>query len=802
MTWKELEIKLEPWKMVVCLEGVLRHRTRRVLQTIFLFLSVVSFALASGVLFSPSPNLTGLFFVFLFFFLLIFLLESFFYSNVFRSEDGKLEFGFELASLVFDASNHDLTKSFAFSPVGSIIFTRLGLDGGDVRDFLRRRLKKLNAKEVTLPDSKTLLDSFLSTIFATDREFQTFLLAHNVTEEIFLGCSRWVISSLRGEIKGERWWNRESLSRIEPIGKDWSYGKSYFLDRFSDPLNMTIPPGVEYHKEDALTLGVILSKSREANALIVGEEGVGKIEVIETLLQSIEDGKATPALKHKRFLVLDTAVFISAMENKEVLEEAILKVFKEAESAGNIVLIIPDFSSLIRDAQNLGSNMPTLMDRFLASSSVQVIAIANTPEFHAIIEKNQALMQRFSPIIIRGEEAGQILSILERSIAGLENSEGVFFTYQAIHGAVKSAERYFVGSPLLEKSLDIMIEAAARAKENERRAVLESDVESLIASQTGIPTGKISHDEQWRLENLEELLHHRIVGQNEAIKAISNALRRTRAGIGNPNRPIGSFLFFGPTGVGKTETTKALAEIFFGPQNNSAYVAGHGEERILRLDMSEYNTPDALNRLIGSISGESGILGSMLRDNPYGVLLLDEFEKTEETVLDLFLQILDEGVFSDAAGRKVSARNTIIIATSNAGSDLIFKAMERGEGLEGEKDKVISEIVGRGIFKPELLNRFDGIILFHPLSREHLRNVARLMLERLAWRLKAQGISIDINEDLISFLVEKGLDPKFGARSLNRAVQETVEKVIADKIIAGELRPGSVASLSKEDLER
>jgi ATP-dependent Clp protease ATP-binding subunit ClpA len=248
----------------------------------------------------------------------------------------------------------------------------------------------------------------------------------------------------------------------------------------------------------------------------------------------------------------------------------------------------------------------------------------------------------------------------------------------------------------------------------------------------------------------------------------------------------------GPTGVGKTETTKALAEMFFG-----------AEAEILRLDMSEYNTDDSINRLIGSIGDESGrILGSMIRENSYGVLLLDEFEKTDKRVLDLFLQILDEGIFSDATGRKVSARNLIIIATSNAGSNLIFEIIKREGTLENRKDEIIEEVIRQGIYKPELLNRFDGVILFHPLDKKQLKEVSKLMLEKLALRLKEQGIILSINSALIDFLVAQGSDPKFGARALNRAVQDTVEKVIANKILSGEAENGTTLELTSSDLAR
>jgi ATP-dependent Clp protease ATP-binding subunit ClpA len=320
---------------------------------------------------------------------------------------------------------------------------------------------------------------------------------------------------------------------------------------------------------------------------------------------------------------------------------------------------------------------------------------------------------------------------------------------------------------------------------------MKNDVTALIELKTGIPAGDFKAGEQKKLMDLEKILHERIVGQKEAVDAISNALRRARSGITNPNRPIGSFLFLGPTGVGKTETTKALAQVFFGSEKN-----------VLRLDMSEFKSDDAVDKLIGSFdSGRPGILSSMVREKPYGVLLLDEFEKTSRQVLDLFLQVLDEGFFSDMHGKKVMMRNLIIIATSNAGSDMIWDFMRSGGGdLETHKGEIIDEIVKQGLFKPELLNRFDGVVLFHPIGDSDLRLIAKIMLERLKARLDEKGIGLVINDDLISYLVRFGADPKFGARPMNRAIQDKVEQAIADKIIKGEIKPGMDVALTATDL--
>ena len=280
------------------------------------------------------------------------------------------------------------------------------------------------------------------------------------------------------------------------------------------------------------------------------------------------------------------------------------------------------------------------------------------------------------------------------------------------------------------------------------------------------------------------------MGQNEAVSGIASAVRRARSGISNPKRPLSSFLFIGPTGVGKTEVSKALAESFFGDENKMA-----------RFDMSEYNGADALSRLIGDFAlNKSGLLASKIRDNPYCVLLLDEFEKAAPDVLDLFLQILDEGIFTDALGRQVNCRNLIIIATSNAGSDLIWEAIRSGKNLAGSREFIVNSIIKDKIFKPELLNRFDGTIFFHPLQKSELQKIAELGLRKLGRRLKEKNIDLVINRDIINFLVEKGGDPQFGGRSINRAIQNEIEDLVARKIVSGEAKPGSRIEIKREEL--
>jgi len=316
------------------------------------------------------------------------------------------------------------------------------------------------------------------------------------------------------------------------------------------------------------------------------------------------------------------------------------------------------------------------------------------------------------------------------------------------------------------------------------------EVLKIIEKKTGIPLGKMASGEKEKLLNLESILHERVIGQEEGISAIARTMRRARSGVTNEKRPFGSFLFLGPTGVGKTETAKALAAIFFG-----------SEDRMIRLDMSEYNDDNALDRLLGTFESEKpGVLSSLLRANPYAVLLLDELEKGSREVQQLFLQIIDEGEFKDARGKTVNARTTLIIATSNAVADSIYSIVLRKEKPEDHREELIAEIVERNIFAPELLNRFDAMVFYRTLTQAELGQVANLMLKSFAARLKKKGLTLVINDVLLRHVIKHGYDPKFGARPMRRAIQDRIEDLIARRLISGNIKRGDVVALTEEDL--
>ena len=338
-----------------------------------------------------------------------------------------------------------------------------------------------------------------------------------------------------------------------------------------------------------------------------------------------------------------------------------------------------------------------------------------------------------------------------------------------------------------DKAIELLIDVATRANQERVDIISEDYVYKLVSEKTGVPVGPIRNSERDLLLHLEDKLHKQVVGQQVAIDAIARTMRRGRAGIQNSEKPIGSFLFLGPTGVGKTETAKALAKVFFG-----------GEDKMRRLDMSEYSGEDALEKLIGD-GEKAGSLPTILREHPYCVLLLDEFEKATQPIHDIFLQVLDEGSFTDSRGNKVNARNTIIIATSNAGSDLILRTVKQRKVLATLYQKIIDHVIKEGTYRPELINRFDSTVIFEPLTTAQQTEVANLMLGGLYERVKEKGYEVNVSEDLLDMLVKKGYDPEFGARPMQRVLQDVIEEKIAQKIISGAVKKGDTINLTRAD---
>lgn len=791
---------------VFLLEGSISHHFRKILRLVFSVLLFLNLFIIATTFFPNGffdiyqfilPNfLYGIFYIIFCILVILIISDAFYYSYYFSKPENfqGLFIDFDLARCIYKFKSEDITSSFLSSLLGKKFLMRAGIKDESVRGFLANRTFILIADEFKCDTSDNIINlvDFVVALYEEDSGLKQFLLAESIQKKDLIGISEWIMEAHVVKHSVDRWWAKDNLRKIPSVGEGWSYGQPYNLLKYqrSLPFVSMSEYGIHnsYGEEEIKKIESVLSKNREGNVILVGDDVSGGLQIVSKLNQLISSGNFLPELKAKRIVLFDCDSLVSRTGTKAKFESEFVMLIEEAINAGNIILVINNLPAFISSAKAIDSDVVSLFQPYLSSSELQIIALSPNDLFHRVIEKDSVLMQYFEVVLMKEVDNLNTIKILQNEIVKFEAS-GIFFTYLALNEIVESSIRYFPSAIMPDKAIDLLNEIIPKLGIEGKKLVEKSDINKLVEEKTGIPLGELGDKEKDKLLNLENILHGRIVGQNEAVSAISSTMRRARSGIESPNRPIGSFLFLGPTGVGKTETTKALADVFFGS-------SGH----IMRLDMSEYSSYEATSKLIGLFeNSQPGILSSMIREHPYGVLLLDEFEKTTKEVMNLFLQILDEGFFSDGLGKKVTARNLIIIATSNAGSDIIWDLMKSGKDLAENKDYVINSIIAKGTFKPELLNRFDGVILFHPLSTEDMKKIAGLMLNKLKFRLAEKGMDLIINEPLIDFVIERGADPKFGARPINRAIQEDVEEWIAKSIIAGSIKPGSEIIFKPED---
>jgi ATP-dependent Clp protease ATP-binding subunit ClpC len=802
MTFRELKEISRPHYYCLFLDKVFPKILRTVCRNGAVFAALISFAFSFDSLPLSFNKADGLFFFFIFIYLALSFLEFFYRSMMneglrMRIAENFLDknIDYSLSGILFVTNEIDATEALFKTKTGKEILMRSGMLPQDFKNFIHSERTPIMASALDFEGDYVDLALYVKTVYEADKSFQIFLSQNSINKEEFVGAGTWVMNMEEKKRRKERFWSRENLGAIPSIGTSWSYGVVTDLGKFGISFEsgtnislLDIESG--YRDKEVSLLEGILERRKEANAIIIDDDETVTRDIVGRFLERIKLGVSRPSVEHKNVVELDWSSLIAFYKNKNDLEAELLRILNQSVSAGNIILYIRDFSGFISSVKVLGVNLPSLFFPYLSSGSLMVIASATNSDFHFFIETNPTLLDQFERIIPAKAETEASISVLLEQVLPIEKRYGFYFSYPSILTLVKNADRFVTYGEMPGKALKMLEEIAPWAAERKIPILREDNVSIFVSEKTGINTGIIKEKEADKINNLEKLLHHRIIGQDEAVDGIANAIRRARSGIGNPNRPIASFLFIGPTGVGKTEVSKALAESFFGK-----------EDQMIRFDMSEYNGPDALSRLIGDFAmNKSGLLASKVRDNPYGVLLLDEFEKSAPDVLDLFLQILDEGIFTDALGRQVGCRNLIIIATSNAGSSLIWNIIESGGDIFKSKDMVVDSIIKDKIYRPELLNRFDGIILFHPLRKNELGSIARLELEKLKKRLKEQNLELVINDEIVNYLVEKGNDPKFGGRSINRAVQDQIEDLIAKKITSGEVQPGSKIEIKREEL--
>ena len=628
-----------------------------------------------------------------------------------------------------------------------------------------------------------------------EKKLESFLNEKKLKKEDFKIAFIWELSRQKDLYVQKRFWRKENLLAVTGLGKDWAYGYTPDIDNYAEPIKaLEKYEHLIGRRREMEQMENILSKSKQSNVLLVGETGVGKMSLVQKFARLSESGKLSKNLSYKRPVLLNMNRALSGLGTTGELEARLLKLFSQAKLAGNVILIIDNFHSLVNITTDVGlgkKDITEIISPFLRAGDFQLIAITTYQGLHEHIEKHGGLMNFFEKVEVKEPDMEETKEICRDSVREVESRIPVKITVQAINEIVKRADLYITDLPFPEKALDVLEDSAIYvAKKTDRDLVTPKDVDEVISIKTEIPIGDIEQAEKEKLLNLEDVLHKRVVNQNAAIVDIASAMRRSRLELADEKRPIGSFLFLGPTGVGKTETAKALAEAYFG-----------SETKINRFDMSEFQGTGGIEKMIGSVAtGRLGMFTTAVKENPFSLLLLDEIEKADSGILNLFLQVLEEGWITDAFGRKINFRNQIIIATSNAGAKLIWEKMQEDVADEYLRVKLIEHIFKEGIFRPEFFNRFDGTIIFTPLTRQNLIEIAGLMLTRLKERLAKKDLIFEFESDLTEKIAKLGYEPINGARPMRRVIQKKVEDLIAKKILKEEIKKHTPFKITADEI--
>lgn len=572
------------------------------------------------------------------------------------------------------------------------------------------------------------------------------------------------------------------------IAESWVYGYTFILDKFSNVVNDEVAEQRDIygvgHTTEIENLISIIGKVSNKNALLIGEPGVGKSSLVEGLAQQINSGSVPEQIKDKRIIKLDINGLIS-ISSQSSIEELIKRAMAELESAGDVILFIDEIQELIpTKAEASGHSLAGIMLPYILDSNFPVIGTVNYSDYKKYFYSNESLRQSFTNVEVKELSTAATLQILETKIDLLEKNYKCFITFPALISAVELSDRYIKEKNLPSSAVEAIEIACAWAQNNNVDVLTDQQVSKAISQHKNIPIANIDAEESTKLMKLEDQIKSKVIGQDEAIHKIVEALRRARTDIRNPNKPIGAFLFIGPTGVGKTHLAKTVAQEYFGEGND-----------IVRLDMSEYQDIQSIEKLLGSndstSSGQSKIsLIDKVKSNPYTVVLFDEIEKAHPNVLDLFLQLFDEGRLTSNQGETVDFTNTIIICTSNIGSRILLESLQQKDSpWDVAKDKALLEV--RQSLRPELINRFDDIIIFHPHTLENLSQIATLLLSELAKRLNTKGLLLKWGTQIPMLIANKANEPGFGARPLKRYVQDSIEGRIAKEMIEQKVSSGS-----------
>lgn len=713
----------------------------------------------------------------------------------------------EDAYLLADKLNHEWVTAYHlfFSALSdkqvAAIFSRLNVDAGKLIEMTKAQIEKMPATKERTKLSKTvkriLVDAYLSAYrlgqkkvtpknllipcLEHDGILQEILYDLEVDRNKIFNVILWFIINER---QVEAYKKYKQMARFKPSGNmDRAYTSvaTPVLNQVGYDLTAAAKWNkLEYCVAREAEIGKIWQhlESGKNGILLVGPPGVGKNTVIDGIAQLMVKEDVPKFLQDKRLVELDASRLISGSD-ASAAQGRLLQVIDEVNRAGNIVLFIRDIENMIGvtagGEQSL--DLAEVLSGAIERRHLYCFASVTRENFVKYVE-SQSLGQVFSVVDIEEPEGNQAIQIIESKISFFEGKYQIYFSYNAIEQVIKMTARYIRDKYLPEKAINVLEMVAVKVSQDRgaNAVVGAEDIARVISDQTGIPVTKVGEEEGRNLLKLEDRIHERMINQKEAVKMVAASLRRARAELREGTRPIANFLFLGPTGVGKTELAKSVSEVYFGD-----------EDYMIRVDMSEYQHQDSVKKMIGDASGAKGYLTEKVRKQPFALILLDEIEKAHKDILNLFLQVMDDGRLTDGQGRTIDFTSSILIATSNAGAEYIQQAVRDDVGLEEMKKNLVNEHL-INVMRPELVNRFDGVIVFEPLSMENVVDIAHLMLSKIARMLDGKGIGFKAEEEGVRLLAREGFDPKFGARPLRRLLQDKVEDKIANKILAGELQ--------------
>jgi ATP-dependent Clp protease ATP-binding subunit ClpC len=588
--------------------------------------------------------------------------------------------------------------------------------------------------------------------------------------------------------------NHKVKKQTGGIGRDWAFGYTPMLSRFALNVSESVAGGLltrdlEGHQEVIGQVTKLLSGGGRQNAVLVGQTGVGKTTLVYAFAERlINPSSVLPQnLRYRQVMALDPASLIAQARGRGELENLVQGLFVEALKAKNVVIFLDDAQLFLQDGTG-SVDLSNLLLPILEGGGLRIILAMDEQRWLQLSQTNPALTQYMNRITVSPLGKDDTMLVLQDQLLILEFRNHVTYMYQSLEEAFRLGSRYVQDRAMPGQAISLL-EAAVQTTTD--GLVTTTSIQQAVEKTYGVRVGNANAaDERTKLLNLEQLIHERMINQVRAVNVVSNALRRARAGVRNQDRPIGTFLFLGPTGVGKTELSKALAAVYFG-----------GEDRLVRLDLNEFSRPEDVSRLIADGAHDPNGLAAQIAKQPFSVVLLDEIEKAHPNVLNTLLQLLDEGVMRDINNRAVSFRDAIVIATSNAGADRIRQYIDSGWQLEQFEEKFVNELIDSGQFKPEFLNRFDEIVVFRPLNQAELLQVLGLIVAGINKTLALQKVTVTVADDAKKMLVSAGYDPRLGARPMRRIVQRSIEDIVAKRMLSGEVAPGTAMDITLADVQ-